>query len=88
MSDAWFNENRVQLLSSLDTLLAEARSNATELDAGHQIQTLVQQAEQQYAATEAALRSLSEQRQALLQTLQQLQTELAVAGRPVTGEIS
>jgi hypothetical protein len=88
MSDAWFNENRIQLLSSLDTLVAEARTNAAHLKDAQQIQSLVHQAEQHYAATEAALRNLSEQRQALLETLEQLQTELAVAGRPITGEIS
>ena len=88
MSDAWFNENRVQLLSSLDTLVAEARANAAHLQDANQIQSLVQQAEQHYAATEAALRNLSDQRQALLETLEQLQIELAVAGRPITGEIS
>jgi hypothetical protein len=88
MSDAWFNENRVQLLGSIDTLLDEARHNATHLHDATQIQSLLQQAEQQYATAETALRRLGEQRQLLLATLEQLQTELAVAGRPITGEIS
>jgi hypothetical protein len=88
MSDIWFTENRVQFMSGIDSLLEEARCNAAHVPNSDHIQNLVHQAEQQYAAAEAALRSFGEQRHTLLQTLDQLQTELAVAGRPIAGEIS
>ena len=88
MSDTWFTENRIQFMGSIDSLLEEARCNAAQIQDSDQIQNLLHEAEQQYAAAQEALRSFGEQRHTLLQTLDQLQTELAVAGRPIAGEIS
>ena len=88
MSNAGFNEDRVQLMGEIEALLGEARSNAATLQGAERVQELLRQAEQQYTTTEQALHAFTDQRHALLETLQQLQVELAVAGRPVTGEIS
>jgi hypothetical protein len=88
MSNAGFIEDRVQLIGSIETLLGEMRANAAKVQDTGTVQQLLQQAEQQFTATEEALRVFTEQRHALLATIQQIQTELAVAGRPVTGEIS
>jgi hypothetical protein len=88
MSNAGFIEDRVQLIGSIETLLGEMRANAAKVPDAGAVQQLLQQAEQQFTATEEALRVFTEQRHALLATIQQIQTELAVAGRPVTGEIS
>lgn len=88
MSNAGFTEDRVQLMGGIEALLGEARTNAATVQGVERVQELLQQAEQQYAATEQALHTFTDQRHALLETLQQLQVELAVAGRPVTGEIS
>lgn len=88
MSNAGFTEDRVQLMGAIEAVLGEARNNAATVQGVERVQELLQQAEQQYTATEQALHSFTDQRHALLETLQQLQVELAVAGRPVTGEIS
>lgn len=88
MSNAGFTEDRVQLMGEIEALLSEARTNAATVQRAERVQELLRQAEQQYTATEQALHVFTDQRHALLKTLQQLQVELAVAGRPVTGEIS
>lgn len=88
MSNAGFIEDRVQLMGAIEALLGEARSNAATVQGVERVQELLQQAEQQYTETEQALHAFTDQRHALLETLQLLQVELAVAGRPVTGEIS
>lgn len=88
MSNAGFTEDRVQLMGGIEALLGEARANAATVKGAERVQELLQQAEQQYTTTEQALHAFTDQRHTLLETLQQLQVELAVAGRPVTGEIS
>ena len=87
MTDRWLTENWTQFMSGLDELLHDIRRNADELGS-ETINTLLQQAEQQRTTAETTLRAFSEQRQALLQTLDSLQSELAVAGRPLRGEVS
>lgn len=87
MTDRWLTENWTQFMSGSDELLDEIRHNADELGS-ETINKLVQQADQQRTMAEATLRTFSEQRQALLQTLDALQSELAVAGRPLRGEVS
>ncbi|HEX6291637.1 MAG TPA: hypothetical protein VFZ66_20805 [Herpetosiphonaceae bacterium] len=88
MSDAWFTDVHGQLMGSINSLLEEARCNAADVKDADRVNELLHQAEQQYAAAQAALRSFSEQRHTLLQTLDRLQAELAVAGRPIADEIS
>lgn len=87
MSERWLNENREQFLSGIDSLLAEAQHNGAELSDAR-VQQLLASAQQQHAAVETTLATLADQRHALLQTLDQLQQELAVAGRPLRGEVS
>lgn len=88
MSTAGFNEDRVQFMGPIESLLGEARKNAATVQGANQVQELLRKAEQQYTSTEQALHVFTDQRHALLETIQQLQTELALAGRPLTGEIS
>lgn len=87
MSDQWLTENWAQIMGGADELLDDVRHNAAEVD-NETIAALLQQAEQQRAATEEALRAFGNQRHALLQTLDDLQRELAVAGHPLRGEVS
>jgi predicted nucleic acid-binding Zn-ribbon protein len=87
MSDQWVTEHRVQFLGSADELLDEARQSAARLE-NERVQQLLDQAVQQRAAAEAALQAFSEQRHSLLQTIDELQSALAVAGRPLRGEVS
>lgn len=87
MSDRWFTEQWLQLMGSADELLREARQNAGHIES-EQVQRLLEQAEQQRATAEAGLHAFAEQRQTLLQTIDELQSALAVAGRPVRGEVS
>lgn len=87
MHDRWLNENWTQFMSGPEQLITEARQKASELH-NDKITALLDEAEQQRTAAEAALREFGEQRHALLQTLDTLQSELAVAGRPLQGEVS
>ena len=87
MTDRWLTENWTQFMSGADDLLQDIRHNADELD-NDTINNLLKQAEQQRTEAEATLRAFSERRQALLQALDRLQSELAVAGRPLRGEVS
>lgn len=87
MSDRWFTEQWLQQMGSADELLREARQNATHVES-EQVQRLLEQAEQQRAAAEAGLQAFAEQRQTLLQTIDELHSALAVAGRPLRGEVS
>ncbi len=87
MHDRWLNENWTQFMSGPDQLITEAQQKASELN-NDTITTLLSEAEQQRTAAEAALREFGEQRHALLETLNRLQSELAVAGRPLQGEVS
>ncbi|MDP9312309.1 MAG: hypothetical protein M3R24_15720 [Chloroflexota bacterium] len=87
MTDRWLTENWTQFMSGADELLQDIRRNAEQLG-NDTVRTLLEQAEEQRIAAEATLRAFSEQRQALLQTLDALQSELAVAGRPLPGEVS
>jgi hypothetical protein len=52
------------------------------------LQLLVTRAEHQRTAAQAALLTFHEQRQTMMSMLDQIQQELAVAGRPLRGEIS
>jgi hypothetical protein len=88
MADIWFRDSWMHLMGNVDEMLADARGNAAELDDRSSVQVLMEQAEQQRIAAEAALYAFSEQRQALLETLDHVQRELAVAGHPLRGEIS
>ena len=87
MTDRWLTENWTQFMSGADELLQDIRRNADQLG-NATVHTLLAQAELQRTTAEATLRTFSEQRQALLQTLDALQSELAVAGRPLPGEVS
>jgi ABC-type transporter Mla subunit MlaD len=87
MSDRWFTEHRAQVLSDLEQLLHDIRSTADGLG-NQKVDNLIQQAEQQRAAAEAALHAFAEQRHTLATMLDTLQSELAVAGRPLRGEVS
>ena len=87
MHDRWLNENWTQFMSGPEQLIAEARQKAHELH-NDKIAALLEEAEQQRTAAEATLREFGEQRHALLETLDTLQSELAVAGRPFQGEVS
>ncbi len=88
MNDTWFRDAWIHLMGDADQLLADARSNTAELDDNQALQQLLQRAEHQRTAAEAALLTFGEQRQTLVDTLDHLQQELAVAGRPLRGEIS
>jgi hypothetical protein len=88
MADTWFTDSWTHLMGNTDALLADIRGNIGEFDDASAFQRLLQQAEQQRAAAEATLRTFGEQREALLRTLDQLQSELAVTGRPLRGKIS
>lgn len=88
MSNVWFRDSWMHLMGDIDALLGDVRSNAAELDRTHAIHVLLDQAEYQRAAAEAALHHFAAQRQALLEILDQMQRELAVAGHPLRGEIS
>lgn len=87
MSDRWVIEQWTQLMSGVDELLHEARQSASHIQ-DERVQALLQQAEQQRDAAEAALQAFGGQRQTLLATIDELQGALAVAGRPVRGEVS
>lgn len=87
MTERWFTENWEQFMGATDEILEQIRHNAAALN-NERVQALLQQADGQRTATEAALRHYGEQKQALLRTIDELQTELAVAGRPVQGEVS
>ncbi len=87
MTERWFTENWTQLMSGPDELIAEIRQQAAKLS-NETVNALLQDAEQQRAEAEASLQEFGLQRQKLLATLDALQSELAVAGRPLQGEIS
>lgn len=88
MNDTWFRDAWIHLMGDTDQLLADVRNNAAELADRQALQSLLQRAEHQRTETEAALLAFYEQRQTLVDTLDHLQQELAVAGRPLRGEIS
>ena len=87
MSDQWLTENWAQIMGGADELLNDVRHNAAEVQ-NETITALLRRAEQQRTATEDALRAFGDQRHGLLQTLDELQRELAVAGHPLRGEVS
>ena len=87
MSNREFTEQWTQLMGGTDEVMQEIRRNAAEVQ-NERVQSLLQHAEQQRTSTEMALRHYTEQHQALMSVLGELQTELAVAGRPVNGEVS
>lgn len=87
MSDRWFTEQWTQTMTGVNELLDEARQSATHVTSSS-VQQLLERAEQQRDASAAALRTFAEQRQTLLETLDELQSALAVAGRPLRGEVS
>lgn len=87
MNEQWLNENRTQLLSGIDDLIDDVRRNVARAD-NSQLRARLQEVEQQMAATEAALQAFGQQRHTLLQLLDAVQSELAVEGRPLPGEVS
>ena len=88
MSESGPTEHWTLLMGNIDALLNDIRNNASELQDQQPIQELLRRAEQQRAATEEAFRAFDQQRMALTETLDHLQSELAVAGRPLRGEVS
>ena len=88
MNDTRFRDAWIHLMGDADQLLADARSNAAELTDDQALQLLLTRAEHQRTAAEAALLTFHEQRQTLVDMLDHIQQELAVAGRPLRGEIS
>ena len=87
MTRRWHTENWSQLMSGSDELLSEIRQHAAQVGSP-KLDELVRRADEQRAAAEATFETLESQRQALIETLDQLQSELAIAGRPLTGEVS
>lgn len=87
MSERWFKEHWEQLMGSSDELLTELRRNVEAIDSARATELLAQ-AEQQRNAAEHTFRTFSEQHQELMATLDSLQAEVAVGGRPMTGEVS
>jgi len=88
MNDTWFRDAWIHLMGDADQLLADARSNAAELNDNQALQQLLTRAEHQRTAVHAALLTFHEQRQTLVDMLDHIQQELAVAERPLRGEIS
>ncbi len=87
MTERWFTENWTQFMSGPEELLADIRQKAAQLNNGT-VNGLLEEAEQQRAEAAATLQAFSRQRHDLLATLDALQSELAVAGRPLPGEVS
>jgi chromosome segregation ATPase len=88
MSNAWLIESWTHLMGHTDDLLNDIRAMATETPAAADINDLLSRAEQQRADAMATLETLARQRDALQQTLDDLQSQLAVNGRPLRGEVS
>ncbi len=88
MTDTRFRDDWLHLMGDMEALLADVRNNAAELADDGPVRLLLRRAEHQRTAAEAALLTFHEQRQTLVRMLDQLQQELAVAGRPLRGEIS
>lgn len=87
MTNREFTEQWTQLMGGTDEMMQHIRRNAADVQS-ERVQSLLQHAEQQRTSTEMALRHYTEQHQALMAVLDELQTELAVAGRPLSGEVS
>jgi hypothetical protein len=87
MHERWFTDSWTQLMGGTDELLREIRHNAAAVN-NEQIGQLLVQAERQRDTLHATLGDFGAQRHELLRLLDDIQRELAVAGRPVTGEIS
>lgn len=87
MPERWFTENWTQYMGNTDELLDDIRRHAAQLQ-NQKIDELLRQAEEQRAAAEEGLRAFGARRQSLLDTLDALQSELAVAGLPIRGEVS
>jgi hypothetical protein len=88
MTDTRFRDDWLHLMGDMDELLRDVRNNAAELADDGPVRLLLTRAEHQRTAAEAALLAFHEQRQTMVDMLDQLQQELAVAGRPLRGEIS
>ncbi len=87
MTERWFTENWTQWMSGPEELMTEIRQQAAKLN-NDTVNALLEEAEQQRSAAAATLQVFAVQRHKLLATLDALQSELAVAGRPLQGEIS
>lgn len=87
MTNRWHTENWTQLMSNSDELLTEIRQHAAMIDSA-KVNELLRAADQQRETAAATFAAFGEQRHQLLETLDALQSELAVAGRPLTGEVS
>jgi hypothetical protein len=84
----FYQQNWLHLMGPLDALLEEARGNGSQLEqADHTLGRLLDQAEQERAAVEAAFQGFMERRERLTHMLDHIQRELAVAGLPLKGDI-
>jgi hypothetical protein len=88
MSNAWLIESWTHLMGHTDDLLADIRSMVAETPDAGAIAEVLSRAEQQRADAMATLETLARQRDALQQTLDELQSQLAINGRPLRGEVS
>ena len=88
MTDTRFRDDWLHLMGDIDQLLGDVRNNAAELADDGPVRLLLTRAEHQRTAANAALLTFHEQRQTMINMLDQIQQELAVAGRPLRGEIS
>ncbi len=88
MSEAWLIESWTHLMGHTDDLLADIRSMVAETPNAGELEALLSRAEQQRADAMTTLQQLAAQRDALQRTLDDLQSRLAVNGRPLRGEVS
>ena len=86
MQDPWLRRHWPQVLGDVADLLASIQSQAQT--AGDGALASLATAEAQYAALLSAAEALGAQRHAVMATLGKLQESLAVAGHPLTGDIS
>ncbi len=85
----FFHQSWQHLMGALDAVLEDARGNAASLGEAHgSIDHLLARAEQEREAASAAMHELVARREAMAETLNEMQRQLAVAGVPLRGEIS
>ncbi len=84
-----FQVGWAHIMGTLDAALDDARGNLAMLrQPDEAINGLLKHAEQQRAEAQAVFQELMTRREALAQTLDEVQRALAVAGLPLRGEIS
>ena len=85
----FFHQSWQHLMGALDTVLEDARANAASLGETHgSLDELLSRAEREREGASAALHELVSRREAMAETLNEMQRQLAVAGVPLRGEIS